>query len=331
LKKSYAARAAAAAALSLSIALTAASPAWALFGFGKKNAGGGAAQGAPVASNVNITTYEGIPCRGQFSAVDVEGDAVSYSVVSEPDKGAAVVLEDGATFVYTPMSGKSGRDSFSYTASDSSGNVSEPATVNVTINRSKTAVTYADMTDNAAYPAAVQMAEKGVMVGRQVGGKYLFEPDKTVSRSEFLTMAMAAAGKDGGEAASVTGFQDDDSIPTWAKACVAEAVDDGIVRGYSRGGKVVFDPGSAVTFSEAAEILNRMLSVSDADRETSEPSDAPAWAAQSVANLESVDVMARKDDYGAAVTRADAAQMLSAAVGVMESRRESKSVFSWLR
>ena len=331
MKKSYAARAAAAAALSLSLALTAASPAWALFGFGKKTADDAAAPGAPVAANLNLTTYEGIPCTGRFSAVDVEGDEVVYAITSEPGKGSAVLLDDGASFVYTPLAGKSGKDSFSYTATDSSGNVSEPAAVSVTISKSRTNVTYADMSGSAAYPSAVRMAEEGVMVGRQVGGQYLFEPDEKVSRSEFLTMAMAAAGVEGLETATVTGFQDDDSIPTWAKACVAAAVDEGIVEGYSDGGKVIFAPDSAVTFSEAAAILNRMLSVSDADRETFAGADVPAWAAQSVANLESVDVLGDMSDYNAAVTRADAAEMLSAAMDLMESRDESRSVFSWLR
>ncbi len=331
MKKSYAARAAAAVALSLAIALTAAVPAWAIFGFGKKAADEETASGAPVAANLTLKTYVGIPCRGQFSAVDVEGEDVTYTISSEPGKGSAVLLDDGISFVYTPLAGKSGKDSFSYTATDSSGNVSEPATVSVTICKSKTSVTYADMANNAAYPSAVRMAEKGVMVGRQVGGQYFFEPDEKVSRSEFLTMAMAAEGVKDLETISVTGFQDDDSIPTWAKAYVATAVDDGIVEGYNNGGKIVFAPDSAITFSEAAAMLNRMLSVSDADKETFAGEDVPTWAAQSVANLESVDVLSDTSNYNAPVTRADAAEILSAAMDLLEARSDSKGVFAWLK
>ena len=52
-----------------------------------------------------------------------------------------------------------GGDSFTYTATDSSGNSSVPATVTVTIEKTKSGVTYADTTDCKAAAAAQHLAE----------------------------------------------------------------------------------------------------------------------------------------------------------------------------
>lgn len=318
--------------LAAALMATVSVPAYALFGGNKAaNQTETAQTGAPVATNITAQTYQNIPYTGTLKASDTDGGQFTFNIITQPGKGSAVLLEDGMTFVYTPMEGKTGKDSFTFTATDKDGNTSQPGTVSVVISKSKSAVTYADMGNNAAYPDAVRMAEKGVMVGRQVGAAYLFEPETQVTRSEFLAMAMTAAGAEDMEEATLTGFQDDASIPTWAKSYVATAVDGGIVNGYSDGEKVVFAPESGITFNEAATIMNRILSVSDIDTETWANADIPTWAVQSVANLSSVDVISDSADYGACVTRADAAKMLAAAMDLLDARDNNKSALSWIK
>ena len=51
------------------------------------------------------------------------------------------------------------------------------------------------------------------MGGTEVGGKNYFYPSQTVSRSEFLVMAMTAAGIKDLPACDVTVFADDGDIP----------------------------------------------------------------------------------------------------------------------
>ena len=151
-------------------------------------------EGAPVAQDLQIRTYRGIPYQAQFLASDGEGDDITYAVEEAPGKGTVEV--DGANFTYTPEEGATGGDRFTYTATDSAGHVSVPATVTVTIEKVKSGVTYADTEGSAAAVAAQDLAEAGIFTGAQIGGQYYFEPDRTVSREEFLAMVLETAGRE---------------------------------------------------------------------------------------------------------------------------------------
>ena len=83
-----------------------------------------AADGAPIAENLEIMTYRGISVGGQLKAFDPEGEEVHFRITTEPRKGT-LTLEENGEFVYTPAEGKRGRDYFGYCASDPNGNVAE--------------------------------------------------------------------------------------------------------------------------------------------------------------------------------------------------------------
>ena len=285
-----------AAALCLAVVLTLSVNAAALFG-GKEKAQ--PAEGSPTAQALEIRTYRGIPYHAQFLAAGGEGEDLTFTVEKEPKKGTVQI--DGASFTYTPEGDSTGSDSFTYTATDSAGRVSQPATVSVTIEKAKSGVTYADTADSTAAVAAQDLAE--------------------------------TAG-DEPTAVTMTGFCDDAAIPTWAKAYAAAGVADGIIQGVSTAEGVAFQGDEPITFNEAATVLNRVLAVEDvdlagwyADREA-----VPSWAAQAVGNMEAVSVLAAGSFGSAAmgetVTRADAAQMLSAAGTLLEG--EPAGLFDWL-
>ena len=99
--------------------------------------------------------------------------------------------EDGsAQFVYTPYENKTGKDSFTYVAIDSAGNTSPEAKVTIQIDKPDTKVDYADLDGSPAHKAALRLAEEGIFVGEYRNGQYFFDPDQTVSRAEFLSLAM---------------------------------------------------------------------------------------------------------------------------------------------
>ena len=97
-----------------------------------------------------------------------------------------------------------------------------------------------------------------------------------MSRSEFLAMAMSAAGIDEVPAVSVTGFSDDENIPSWAKAYASEALNAGVISGQVENGRVVFSADTPITYSEAAAILNRTMAVTDVDAEAFSGENVPA-------------------------------------------------------
>lgn len=263
--------------------------------------------------------------NGSFTAVDPDGGSVTFRVTKNPARGEITQGEEGAaSFTYTPYENKTGKDSFTYVAEDGDGNVSQPATVSVKISKQKSEVTYSDMAGHPAQKAAVTLAERGVFVGEQVGETWLFHPEDMVSREEFLAMAMDLVGAETLPVEN-TGFSDDDSISTWAKPYVASALQTGAIQGSGEGAQgPAFAPDRVISQTEAAVMLDRLLRVSDvAFRDLAEDA-APAWAYQSVANLEAVGVLSTGTDgalnLSDTLTRAEAAEMLLCAQEVLDFR-----------
>ena len=305
--------------LVLAAALTLTVGAQALFGWGKEETV--PEEGAPTARDLEIATYRDIPYEAQFLAAGEEGETMTFAVADQPRKGTVVV--EGDRFTYAPDEGVTGSDSFTYTATDTAGRVSQPATVTVEIQKPHSGVTYADTAGSAAAAAAQDLAEAGIFTGAKIGDQYYFEPDKTVSRGEFLAMVLETTGREVTDV-TMTGFCDDEAIPTWAKAYAAAGVAEGIVRGVSTAEGAAFRGEDPITFNEAATVLNRALDVADVELEVwyADRESVPSWAAQAVGNMEAVSVLSAgsfgSDSLGSAVTRADAAQMLSAAATLLE-------------
>ena len=279
---------------------------------------------APIAENLTLKTYKGVAIACRFAAVDPEGDLVTFQVVDSPARGQVTLDEnDPAAFWYTPYEGKKGKDSFTYVAIDANGNTSKPATVKITIEKQKTSVAYSDMAGDPAQYAALRLAEAGVYTGRKVGTLYCFDPDETFTREEFLAIAMTAADADPLSSVSLTGFYDDRDISAWAKGYVSAALLQGTVQGSSNeAGQVVFNAGDPVTCAQAAVIIDRLLAMGDVPASAAfSVETAPAWAYQSVVNMEAVSVLPSSSSLSQPLSRAEAAEMLSAMLDVLENRQ----------
>ncbi len=275
--------------------------------------------GAPVAQNLELTTYRNVSVGGRLSAVDPDGGTLTYQITTEPTKGEIELTDDGR-FVYTPGTNRRGRDYFGFTATDADGNSSQEATVIIRIEKQKTRTTYSDLDDgNPSAYAATMLAEEGIFVGSQLGGSYVFEPDREVTRGEFLAMCMELGGEELLSAVAATGFSDDEAIPTWQKRYVATAMMDGVISGTEADGDTVFNSEGTVTVQEAAVMLNNVLGATDVPTAAFE-GIVPAWASQATANLTACGVLVGAMRYDAALTRADAAQMLTAALAVRDGR-----------
>ena len=316
-----------AAALCLAVVLTLSVNAAALFG-GKEKAQ--PAEGSPTAQALEIRTYRGIPYHAQFLAAGGEGEDLTFTVEKEPKKGTVQI--DGASFTYTPEGDSTGSDSFTYTVTDSAGRVSQPATVSVTIEKAKSGVTYADTADSTAAVAAQDLAEAGIFTGAKIGDQYYFEPDKPVSRSEFLAMVMETAG-DEPTAVTMTGFCDDAAIPTWAKGSVSSALKAGVIQGErAPTGAPVFSAGTDITCGEATVMLDRLLNMADVPLEAAGLSVQGHWAGQAAANLAASGVLTPDQSTSAALseplTRAAAAELLDGALDVLAAR-EAHSWLPW--
>ena len=282
----------------------------------------------PIARNMDLSTYKNVAITSYFDAVDSEGDALTFQLTSTPARGAVTLAEDGSSqFVYTPYENKTGSDTFTYVAMDSAGNTSPEATVSILIEKPDTKVTYADLSGHSAQKSAIRLAEEGIYVGQCVNGQYFFEPDQPVSRAQFLNMAMAVSGIEPMEGVTLTGFADDDAIPTWAKGSVSAALKAGAINGTrDETGAPVFQAQNAITRAEATVMLNNLLDVTDVPTKVFFSSEQTHWAAQAAANLASSGVL-RSDEISSAqlssqLTLGEAAQMLDGALDVLEARND---------
>ena len=89
------------------------------------------ANDAPVAIAQTVSTNEDVALDITLSATDVDGDLLTYSIVTPPTHGTLIGTAPDLT--YTPNPNYKGGDSFSFTASDGS-LTSVPATVSITVD-----------------------------------------------------------------------------------------------------------------------------------------------------------------------------------------------------
>jgi MYXO-CTERM domain-containing protein len=84
----------------------------------------------PVAEAQSVETQEGAAVAVTLSGADVEGDPLTYRVVSDPAHGTLSGTAPALT--YTPFAGYSGDDSFAFVANDGADD-SEVATVSIAV------------------------------------------------------------------------------------------------------------------------------------------------------------------------------------------------------
>src|SRR6266571_4208342 len=91
----------------------------------------------PTANNINIQTNAGTPVQITLTGTDpIPGDVLKFSVVSLPQHGTVTTGTTSNSVTYTPNSGFSGTDSFTYKATDGQGVDSNIATVTIIVSNS---------------------------------------------------------------------------------------------------------------------------------------------------------------------------------------------------
>ena len=85
---------------------------------------------APVATNGSASTNEDVAVAATASATDVDGDALTYTIVTGPTNGT--LSGTGPNWTYTPAANYFGPDSFTFTATDGTA-TSNTATFSLTV------------------------------------------------------------------------------------------------------------------------------------------------------------------------------------------------------
>lgn len=288
----------------------------------------------PVAAIGSYETYRNMTVAGTLEGIDPDGEPLTVTIAEEPLMGTVSVIPETGSFLYTPYQNRIGTDHFTYCLTDESGAVSTAAEVTIRVSRPQSDLTYEDMKADPAQYAAVRLAELGIWQGSRIGDVSYFEPEKNVTRAEFIAMAVALAEEETVPTAD-TGFADNESIPVWARPFAAAALKTGIASGSMEDEARVLRAGDDITRAEAAVILCAAAQIPEAaEVETMADEEAiPAWAktaVTSVCELGILECAGGSFEPEGTLTRAEAAQALYAAYCERERSVVKTGLFSWV-
>ncbi len=159
----------------------------------------------PVAKDGTLTTDENTAESGMLEASDPDGDALTYSIVAQPQHGS-LTLDDAGTgaYTYTPKQGYTGSDSFTFKANDGLLD-SNVATVSVTVNDRPPQASDGTLTteqnkaasgtlkatdpdgDSLTYSLVAQPQHGSVVLDDASTGAYTYTPEKGYNGSDSFT------------------------------------------------------------------------------------------------------------------------------------------------
>ena len=253
-------------------------------------------------AGLSVTTQSEISVHGKMKATDPEGDSLEYIIVSYPKNG-----------YITPSPDFSGYDKFSYVARDEYGNYSEVVQVGVRIVERMTNEVFRDMTERSEYNAAVAMSAMGVMSAKRVGDDLYFDPEGTVTKAEFVAMAMKACGLMSDSTLSASYFDDNADIPVSLVGYVATAQRMGLIDGSLSDNRLIFEPNRSITKYEAAMVMAKIAGAAtgDEDEEYEGAASVPIFSRASIGALVTMGIFEDgTSDYTGTVTRAETAEYL---------------------
>lgn len=252
---------------------------------------------APVAEDSAGETYKNLPLEGKLKVKEPEEQAMTFTVTRQPKRGTVEIRPDGS-FTYTPKKNKVGVDSFIYTATDETGNVSREAKVTITILKPADATQYTDTAGKPCRFAAEWMKNTGIFVGETLGGNACFNPEAEVTRGEFLTMLVKTLDIPVEEEYTTTHYTDE--VAPWLRPYLAAAVRSGLTAGLPD--KETFGADVPITGAEAAVMVQNALDLTAGDVTVMGSDMAPLWAQDALwalngngFALEAETVMSRSD------------------------------------
>ncbi|WP_458120880.1 tail fiber protein [Paenibacillus sp. Z6-24] len=170
-------------------------------------------------------------------------------------------------------------------------------------------VTLSDIGGHWAEESIRQAVDAGIVRGYADGS---FKPGQAVTRAEFAVMLLQAMGLPGSETPLT--FTDKETIGSWARPAIAEAVRQDWVRGHADGS---FRPNDRITRAEMAVMAAAALDsngMSQSKTAFTDDKKIPAWAKGAVAAMQQTGIINGKSantfDPAGQTTRAEAVKVI---------------------
>jgi hypothetical protein len=233
-----------------------------------------------------------------FEATIASGETVGYAITVQPTHG--VIVQSGDTnpnYLYTPDEDYTGTDSFSFRL-ESGNKYSNSATVTVTIKEDTNDIIpffYVDMQNHWANYSASHLAARGLVIGEEIGNRFYFCPNKTMTRGDFMLflLAITESNVDASIDTSKVEFADSKKTPDWLLEAAKVAYSKGIIKGSSNNGKIYLNLDKPISRVEAAIMVSNVLDdKSSAENITyKDIANIPTWALSAVKNLSAYQII----------------------------------------
>ena len=189
---------------------------------------------------------------------------------------------------------------------------------------------YQDLAGDTLAYTAMWLKDRGVYTGKRIAGNLCFEPEGTLTRGEFLVMAMKLLGAEPESARLTSGFADESKTPAWMRPYIVSAFKSGMVSGVTSPDGMVFRPSSNLTRAEAAVMLQNILDLPQSQEAAvfSEDCAVPVWAQASVSALESAGISIPVTTSAENLTRREAAELLYECWTLCQNRETAASRLS---
>ena len=244
-----------------------------------------------VAKSKSVTTKVNTPVSITLDATAESGETFAYAITVQPTHGVVIQSgESSASHIYTPEKDYKGTDSFSFRL-ESGDYYSNVATVSITVEEDTANIIpfhYVDMQEHWANYSASHLAARGFIIGEEIGNRYYYHPDKTLTRGEFMLYLLAIT--ESNTDASVSGdveFADSGEIPTWMLEAAKLAYSKKIISGTTKDSKIYLNLNQTISRMEAAIMISNVLADNGSTTTITYKDVAiiPNWGLNAVKNL----------------------------------------------
>ncbi len=273
-----------------------------------------------IAKNSTFEIVKNTKLSAAFEVEVASGETFAYAITVQPNHGVVEQSGDNsANYIYTPEKDYHGTDTFSFRL-ESGDAYSNSATVTIKVTEDKTDVipfNYIDMKTHWANYSASHLAARGLIIGEEIGNRYYFNPNKTMTRGEFMLflLSITESNVDANVDVSKVTFADSDTLPDWLLEAAKVAYSRGIIKGSSDNGKIYLNLNRNITRVEAAVMISNVLDDKSSTKEIKYTDNnlIPSWATQAVKNLSAYQII-QGDSTGtfrptSILTRAEGAEL----------------------